>query len=442
MTDTTVTSRPILGEAPPPELPAPSGGVHFRGIMRRYGGTGRPALDVADLHLPHRSFTVIVGPSGCGKSTALRVITGLETPDEGRLTINGVDVTATPPGARGVSMVFQDFALYPHLTVEQNIAFSLRLEAKHNRGRLGLLRRGAGGAGPSRGEISRRVTEACVLLGLADLRHRRPGQLSGGERQRVGLARAIVRRPSVLLLDEPLSALDAQLRQQARAELVRLHRELGNTVVLVTHDQLEALSMGTHLVVMNGGRVAQAGTPEQVYRRPADVFVAAFVGSPAMNLHLVEVTNGGGALAAPGLSARLAGPLTLPRAWLGWRPGDGVIEAGPDRAAAAGGLAGAGLVMEGLVDVVEFTGDVVVVHCVSGAAAAGETGEWDAGPDEVGPARWAVTVPAQAGVPDVGTPLRVRVPARRLHLFDPVSGQRVDEIDDDADDLAVADEPT
>ncbi|MGF7235828.1 MAG: ABC transporter ATP-binding protein, partial [Frankia sp.] len=199
-------------------------GLLLDAVVKAYGA--HPALDVPRLHVPAGSFTVLVGPSGCGKSTALRISSGLETPTRGRVLLGGVDVTATPAAERGVAMVFQDFALYPHMTVEQNVGFGLRLEARHRR-RTGPDRR----AGLGRADIRRRVMEACELLGLAALVERRPAQLSGGERQRVGLARAIVRRPKVLLLDEPLSALDAQLRQQARAELVRLHRELGNTVL-------------------------------------------------------------------------------------------------------------------------------------------------------------------------------------------------------------------
>ncbi|MEX5634173.1 ABC transporter ATP-binding protein [Parafrankia sp. FMc2] len=443
MTSTVAAVDPVeasaIGSADGPEAQGGTvPGVLLEGVTKKYGR--QTVLDVPRLEVPRGSFTVLVGPSGCGKSTGLRVIAGLETPDTGRVTIGADDATHTPPGQRGVSMVFQDFALYPHLTVEQNISFSLRLEARHNRR-----------TGPSRAEIGRRVTEACVMLGLEKLRGRRPGQLSGGERQRVGLARAIVRRPQVLLLDEPLSALDAQLRQHARAELIRLHRELGNTVVLVTHDQLEALSMGTNLVVMNGGKVVQSGTPGEVYRHPADVFVAGFVGSPAMNLHEVAAAShpagleltagtspdgrlrgllpGGGALSGDGT---LAGGGVPDRVRLGWRPGDGVLEMpAPGEpsssgelastgtpvpggapvsggAAASGGAAGGpGLVVTGAVDVVEFTGDSAVVHC---------TGDFG---------RWAVTVRAGDRQPALGDRVRARVALADLHLFDVGTGRRL-----------------
>ncbi|WP_261562155.1 ABC transporter ATP-binding protein [Frankia tisae] len=419
------TPTPTPGR-PRPDVPdasdaAPDGittdGITLAGIVKRYGA--HPALDVPRLGVPAGSLTVVVGPSGCGKSTGLRVVAGLETPDEGRVLIDGTDVTHLPPGERGVALVFQDFALYPHMTVERNIDFGLRLAARHDRR-----------SGPSRAEISSRVAEVCAMLGLSELRRRLPSQLSGGERQRVGLARAIVRRPAVLLLDEPLSSLDAQLRQRARAELVRLHRELGNTVVLVTHDQLEALSMGTNLVVMNRGRVVQAGPPEQVYRYPADTFVATFLGSPPMNLHTVAPAGDGRVLAGPGVAARLPGP---PRPesgplLLGWRPADGLLEpvdaAGDGPAHGGGGPdvdstavdstavavpAGPGVVLRGVADVVEFTGDGTVVTCVS--------------PGEDPP--WAVSIRGRDRVPAVGDAVRVRVQAEHVHLFDPDGGLRL-----------------
>jgi multiple sugar transport system ATP-binding protein len=368
--------------------------------VKRYGP--HPALDVPRLSVPAGSFTVVVGPSGCGKSTGLRVVAGLERPDEGRVLIDGTDVTGLPPGERGVALVFQDFALYPHMTVERNINFGLRLAARHDRR-----------SGPSKDEISSRVAEVCAMLGLSDLRRRLPRQLSGGERQRVGLARAIVRRPAVLLLDEPLSNLDAQLRQRARAELVRLHRELGNTVMLVTHDQLEALSMGTNLVVMKGGRVVQTGPPQQVYQHPADTFVATFLGSPPMNLHTVAPAADGRVLAGAGVAARLASPARPGPVLLGWRPADGVLE--PAAGDGATGDVAApdepGIILRGVADVVEFIGDGTVVTC--------------AGPGD--DAHWAVSIPGSGRVPAVGERVAVRVPATRVHLFDPDGRRLTDE---------------
>lgn len=388
MTSLSVSEPPVLTT----ELDL-SAGVVLDGITKQYG-EDRPALDVDLLHVPGQSLTVLVGPSGCGKSTALGVVSGLIPPTAGRVLIDGADVTDVAPGRRGVSMVFQDFALYPHMTVERNISFGLRLEGKHNRD-----------SGLDRTEIERRVTEACDSLGLSELRHRRPAQLSGGQRQRVGLARAIVRQPKVLLLDEPLSALDAQLRQLARVELVRLHRELGNTVVLVTHDQLEALSMATHLVVMNDSRVLQVGSPAQVYRRPVDLFVATFLGSPPMNLATVTMDSDG--MTGPGLDVLLPRPVPGVPAELklGWRPGDGTLR---DRD-------GAGLLVHGVVELVEFTGDTKIAQCT------GESG------------RWAVTLPANDPAPAVGSRIRISVPADRLHLFDPETGARVTAFDAPAD---------
>ncbi|MBL7500522.1 ABC transporter ATP-binding protein [Frankia nepalensis] len=419
--ETTTSGRddvpaPIPPPAPRPAAPsrpeadpagAAPGGITLAGVVKRYGT--HLALDVPRLDIPAGSFTVVVGPSGCGKSTGLRVVAGLERPDEGQVLLGGVDVTGLEPGQRGVALVFQDFALYPHMTVERNIDFGLRLAARHDRR-----------SGPSRAEISTRVAEVCAMLGLSDLRRRLPRQLSGGERQRVGLARAIVRRPAVLLLDEPLSSLDAQLRQRARAELVRLHRELGNTAVLVTHDQLEALSMGTNLVVMNHGRVVQTGPPEAVYRYPADTFVATFLGSPPMNLHAVAPTGDGRVLAGQGLAARLPGTPPPEPVLLGWRPADGVVCAPPDATAGddadvtAGGNgdpeapAEPGALLRGVADVVEFTGDGTVVTCV--------------GPEG---GQWAVSIRGGDHVPAVGDVLWVRVPAARVHLFDADGGRRL-----------------
>ncbi|MGY0500239.1 ABC transporter ATP-binding protein [Nocardia sp. FBN12] len=388
MTSLSVSEPPVLTT----ELDL-SAGVVLDGVIKQYG-EDRPALDVDLLHVPGQSLTVLVGPSGCGKSTALGVVSGLIPPTAGRVLIDGTDVTDVAPGRRGVSMVFQDFALYPHMTVERNISFGLRLEGKHNRN-----------SGLDRTEIERRVAGACDSLGLSELRHRRPAQLSGGQRQRVGLARAIVRQPKVLLLDEPLSALDAQLRQLARVELVRLHRELGNTVVLVTHDQLEALSMATHLVVMNDSRVLQVGSPAQVYQRPVDLFVATFLGSPPMNLATVTMNSDG--ITGPGLDVLL--PQSVPgvpaELKLGWRPGDGTLRDRDD----------AGLLVHGVVELVEFTGDTKIAQCT------GESG------------RWAVTLPANDQAPAIGSRIRVSVPADRLHLFDPETGARVTAFDAPAD---------
>ena len=238
-------------------------GVAVTQLTKRFGDV--VALDAVTLDARPGELLVIVGPSGCGKSTLLRCVAGLETADEGTITIRDRDVTRLRPGARNVSMVFQSYALFPHLTVGENIGFGLvvREEPRH--------------------EVRARVAEASELVGVAHLLERRPYQLSGGERQRVALARALVRQPDAFLLDEPLSNLDAGARAEMRTELRRLHRIVGVTTIHVTHDQVEALTLGDRVAVMDGGRVRQVGTPEDVYRRPRDAFVAGFVGTPRMN---------------------------------------------------------------------------------------------------------------------------------------------------------------
>jgi ABC-type sugar transport system ATPase subunit len=225
-----------------------------------------PALNDVSLDVAAHEFLVLLGPSGCGKTTLLRLIAGLEEPGAGDILIDGVRVNELPPKDRDVAMVFQSYALYPHLNVRDNIAFPLRM--RHL---------------PA-AEIAPRVAAVAGMLELSGLLDRKPAQLSGGERQRVALGRAVVRQPKVFLFDEPLSNLDAQLRVQMRAELIRLHRSLAATIVYVTHDQVEAMTMGQRIAVLSGGAVQQVGTPEEIYARPANTFVAAFVGNPGMNL--------------------------------------------------------------------------------------------------------------------------------------------------------------
>jgi ABC-type sugar transport system ATPase subunit len=223
------------------------------------------ALDGVDLEATDGELLVVVGPSGCGKSTLLRCVAGLEAVDDGVIRIGDRDVTRARPAARNVSMVFQSYALFPHLTVRENIAFGLVVREE------------------PKAEVRARVAEASQLVGVAALLERRPYELSGGERQRVALARALVRRPDAYLLDEPLSNLDAGTRVEMRTELRRLHREVGATMLHVTHDQVEAMTLGDRIAVMDAGRVRQVGTPDDLYQRPRDRFVAAFLGTPAMN---------------------------------------------------------------------------------------------------------------------------------------------------------------
>jgi multiple sugar transport system ATP-binding protein len=240
--------------------------VVFENVGKVYSRGDRPAVDSFSLTVKDGEFLVLVGPSGCGKSTTLRMVAGLELPTSGKISIAGKDVTNLPPKDRDIAMVFQNYALYPHMTVKENMAFALKLR------------------GVKRAEIDRRVQAAAETLGLVDYLKRLPKALSGGQRQRVALGRAIVREPAVFLFDEPLSNLDAKMRVEMRAEIIRLHQRLGATMIYVTHDQTEAMTMGSRIVVMNEGRIQQVAPPLEVYERPANQFVATFIGTPPMNI--------------------------------------------------------------------------------------------------------------------------------------------------------------
>ena len=250
-----------------------NGAIQLRGVTRRFGDV--VAVRDLDLDVAEREFLVLLGPSGCGKSTALRMIAGLDLPDEGTIEIDGEDVTDVVARDRDVAMVFQSYALYPHMTVRRNIEFPLRNRKV------------------PKAERDEAVAEASRILALDQLLDRRPAQLSGGQRQRVALARAIVRRPTVFLMDEPLSNLDAKLRVQTRAELIDLQRRLETTVVYVTHDQVEAMTMGDRVAVMKDGLLQQVASPLELYDAPKNLFVAGFIGSPAMNLIAGKVVDGG-----------------------------------------------------------------------------------------------------------------------------------------------------
>ena len=331
---------------------------------------GHVAARGVDLAIADGEFMVLVGPSGCGKSTALRMIAGLETPSDGKVMIGDRDVTEVPPQERDVAMVFQSYALYPHMTVRQNLGFGLRMR----------------GVAPR--VSAERVDGAAKALGLDAVLDRKPGQLSGGQRQRVALGRAIVREPLVFLFDEPLSNLDAKLRLETRAELARLHRRLGATMVYVTHDQEEALTLGSRVAVMREGQVEQVGPPLEVYRRPATLFVATFVGSPAMNLLPAGMV--------PALQTE--GSRDRAEATLGVRPHDLAIVA-----AGAGDL-------DAVVDVVEPRGSELLLYLRLGSV--------DGAPDIR-----VITPPDLDVVPDqvVG----VRFDRARLHFFDPKAGGRL-----------------
>jgi len=249
--------------------------VRFDSVSRVFAKELRPAVDRLSLDIPDGEFLVLVGPSGCGKSTTLRMLAGLERVDGGSIWIGDSDVTRVAPQNRDIAMVFQNYALYPHMSVEQNMGFALKM------------------ARTPRPQIRTRVGEAARLLALDEFLGRKPGALSGGQRQRVAMGRAIVRDPQVFLMDEPLSNLDAKLRVQTRTEISALQRRLGTTTVYVTHDQVEAMTMGDRVAVMNEGRLQQVDAPKRLYARPANVFVAGFIGSPPMNLRVGRLDRDG-----------------------------------------------------------------------------------------------------------------------------------------------------
>jgi ABC-type sugar transport system ATPase subunit len=290
--------------------------VTFDHVTKRFGDT--TAVNDFELAIADGEFMVLVGPSGCGKSTALRMLAGLEKVSDGRILIGDRVINNVSPQHRDIAMVFQSYALYPHMTVYDNLAFGLRNQHVPKK------------------DIERRVHRAAEILDLGSLIKRKPKQLSGGQRQRVALGRAIVREPAAFLMDEPLSNLDAKLRVQTRAEILKLQNELGTTTIYVTHDQVEAMTMGDRIAVMNLGVLQQVGTPEDVYTNPVNVFVAGFIGSPAMNLVPAALLDGVGG------SDRIAG----------FRPEH--IHVGNGRADA--------IAFTGRVDVVEYLGDEQLVH--------------------------------------------------------------------------------
>ncbi|MDQ0475281.1 ABC transporter ATP-binding protein [Labrys wisconsinensis] len=314
--------------------------LRLDGVSKRYGAVR--ALDRLSFAVPEGRFFVLFGPSAVGKTTALRTIAGLVVPDAGRLEMFGADVTRAAIASRGVSMVFQSFALYPHLTVYENFAYPLR-EMK-----------------VARDEIDRRVRETAAMLRLSHRLDRKPGTLSGGEQQRVALGRSLIRRPRILLLDEPLTNLDAKLRQEMRTELKRLHAQFGMTIVYATPDELEALSMGEEIAVLREGAVVQRGTPDALYEAPRDLYVASKIGSPTINLVEAVVRRGGEGVETPfgALALRTSAAHAGERAVLGIRPSD-LRPAGPDEAA-----------LPASVRLIEPLGDVTVVSF----ALAGEAG--------------------------------------------------------------------
>ncbi len=299
--------------------------VAIAGVDKSFGGAR--VLDGIDLSIAPGEFVSLVGSSGCGKSTLLRIIAGLESPDRGTVTIGGADVTQVDPSDRNIAMVFQSYALYPHMTVKRNIATPLRMRRLSLAGRMPLLAPFVRGRAAVLEAIDREVAAAAAMLEIEDLLDRRPAQLSGGQRQRVALARALVRSPAAFLMDEPLSNLDAKLRTHMREELAALHRRLGATFVYVTHDQVEAMTMSNRIALMDGGRILQFGTAADLYERPASLAVARFIGSPSINLLPVEV-EAGGAITAFGRPLGVAAATAeVGPAVLGARPEDVVVGA-------------------------------------------------------------------------------------------------------------------
>jgi multiple sugar transport system ATP-binding protein len=348
--------------------------VTFARVHKSFGNA--VAVRALDLAIGAGEFVSLLGPSGCGKTTTLRMLAGLEFPTSGEIAIGGRVVNAVPPGRRDVAMVFQSYALYPHMTVGENIAYPLR---KH---------------GVGKAERAVQVQRVAAMLKLDSLLDRKPRQLSGGQQQRVALGRALVRSPKVFLLDEPLSNLDAKLRAHMRAELIELHRSLGRTFVYVTHDQLEAMTMSDRIAVMEGGELRQFAPPREVYDRPANLFVAGFIGTPPMNALPGSFVGdaAGGAFRHPAITARFAVAGAPATVVLGVRPEDVLIGAGPHRAT---------------VRVVEPTGHETIVRL-------------DAGGSPL-----TARAPAEARL-HPGEAVRFALRRDRLHLFDATSGLRLD----------------
>jgi len=350
--------------------------VRLSGIFKRYGDT--QVVHGIDLHIDDGEFVVLVGPSGCGKSTLMRMVAGLEEISGGELMIGGTRANGLAPQQRNISMVFQSYALYPHLSVYDNIAFGPRIRKE------------------SSTSFKPRIEAAAKMLNLSGYLDRLPRALSGGQRQRVAMGRAVVREPSLFLFDEPLSNLDAKLRVQMRTEIKALHQRLKNTVIYVTHDQIEAMTMADRIVVMNAGRIEQIGRPLELYDRPANLFVASFLGSPSMNFAEGEVVSG-----TSGLALKLPDGALIPLAQTSATPGAKVtLGVRPEHIETSGG----GIPMD--VEVVEPTGAETHLY------------------GKVGGSAWCVTMRQRVTI-EPGQRVALSFPEQHMHLFDTASGGRL-----------------
>jgi multiple sugar transport system ATP-binding protein len=354
--------------------------VEFAGIEKRFGEV--EVLRDLSLEIADHEFMVLVGPSGSGKSTALRLVAGLDQPSAGEIRIGGKRVNELPPKDRDIAMVFQNYALYPHMTVRENLGFGLRMRKT------------------PRPEIERRVAEAARMLALGELLGRLPKQLSGGQRQRVAVGRAVVRQPTAFLFDEPLSNLDAKLRLETRAEIVALHAQLGTTTLYVTHDQVEAMTMGQRLAVLHRGRLQQLGTPLEVYERPANLFVAGFIGTPPMNLIPARAIRDGAAVEALGVEIAL--PADLAAALRRAAVSDVVIGIRPESLGAGNDNA-----LTARIELAEALGHETLVHA------------------HVGDIRLTAKLPpGRRYLP--GEELRLSVDSSAIHLFDAKTELRIE----------------
>jgi multiple sugar transport system ATP-binding protein len=380
-------------------------GITLDSVTKIYSN-GVRAVDAVDLDIGEGEFVVLVGPSGCGKSTLLRMIAGLEDVSDGSIAIGGEDVTERPPQKRDIAMVFQNYALYPHMTVRENLAYGLRLRKLPKQ------------------EWQRRVKETAATLGLGELLDRKPSALSGGQRQRVAMGRAIVREPKAFLMDEPLSNLDAKLRVSMRAELAKLHERLGVTTVYVTHDQVEAMTLGQRVAVLRDGVLQQVDTPQRLFHKPQNLFVAAFIGSPSMNLIDADVADGRVSFADVSLPLPERSPAASHRGRLivGIRPTDFEHASAADPALPR---------IRVVPDVVEdlgsehhviFTVDAprVTVDAVRAAAEADDEDEGKLFADDR--AVFTASVDDRERIA-IGKPVELAVDHSRLHFFDPLTGR-------------------